>query len=232
MGDYNIKSSSEQAYQVMLNHTNTKIRMNDPINVSGVWSNNAEMASYHTQSTRTGTQSCFVSGGLDDRYDFILASTTIMNGTEGFRYIDGSYEALGQDGNRFNQSLTNPSNFSLPQEIIDAMYNFSDHLPVKMDMECTALVSASQQDLYLKPTIAVANPVSDRMIINLQNCGTGEAGVTLYSLKGFAILHFKPAVGQDNTIIELDSSQLAQGIYVLQVKTPNNSLMSFKVIKL
>jgi hypothetical protein len=55
--------------------------------------------------------------------------------TEGkLRYIPQSFRTPGQDGLRFDGSLIDPPNFSAPAPVINAMYNFSDHLPVMIDL--------------------------------------------------------------------------------------------------
>ncbi|MFN2395491.1 MAG: hypothetical protein ABR597_07360, partial [Bacteroidales bacterium] len=69
IGDFNMRSSFEQAYQILVNNANPEIRFYDPLNAPGVWGNNSDMAPHHTQSPRTGSHPCFVTGGLDDRYD-------------------------------------------------------------------------------------------------------------------------------------------------------------------
>ncbi len=143
MGDFNVNSSFEESYQLMIDYPeNPDIRFNDPIDKPGQWWNNPDMAMHHTQSTRTGYHPCFVTGGMDDRYDFILVSNDMLTGYSGLKYVEDSYMAVGQDGLRFNQSLVDPPNFSQPPEIISAMYNFSDHLPVILELEVTENLSS------------------------------------------------------------------------------------------
>jgi len=70
----------------------------------------------------------FATGILYYRYDFIPISNSVLDGTNGFKYVKNRYTSIGQDGIRFNQSLVSPVNFSKPLDIIDALFNFSDHL--------------------------------------------------------------------------------------------------------
>ncbi|HXK91846.1 MAG TPA: hypothetical protein PLA75_07210, partial [Bacteroidales bacterium] len=102
MGDFNLYSSSEGAYQQLTNHPNANIRFYDFINKYGDWSNNAYFAPYHSQSTHT-TSDCFSGGGLDDRFDFILGNINTITGAKGFKYLADSYTTLGQDGQHFNK---------------------------------------------------------------------------------------------------------------------------------
>lgn len=72
---------------------------------------------------------------MDDRFDFILLSGSIMDGSKGINYIPDSYETIGQDGEGFNSSLGISDNESVPEEIAGALYEFSDHLPVALKLQ-------------------------------------------------------------------------------------------------
>ncbi len=133
-GDLNLYTHTEKAWENFTDWTAASYNFYDPINRVGSWGNNSSFADVHTQSTHT-SQGCHSSGGMDDRFDFILASKFIMEGRGSVTYIPGTYKALGQDGNRFNGRLDTPTNNSAPSEVISAMYNMSDHLPVIMDVE-------------------------------------------------------------------------------------------------
>ena len=74
------------------------------------------------------------SGGKDDRFDIIFVSEDILNNDNGVSYINGTYEALGQDGAHYNQSINVGSNSAAPDSVVDALYYGSDHLPVMMDV--------------------------------------------------------------------------------------------------
>ncbi len=133
MGDLNLYSSSEQAFQNLINPDNTSIAFYDPANRIGDWSNNYSFSDVHSQATHTSGD-CFVTGGLDDRFDFILMSEDIKEGNNEIRFLSNSYETIGQDGNHFNDALIDGTNNSAPTNVINALYNMSDHLPVSMQM--------------------------------------------------------------------------------------------------
>jgi len=129
-GDFNLYSSSEAAFNTILNGGNVKLL--DPINTPGAWSSNSSFASVHTQSTRSGSLGdggAF--GGMDDRFDFIFFNNDLPSGANGLTYLSNSYEALGNDGNHYNKSINaSPTNTSAPSNVIDALYYMSDHLPI------------------------------------------------------------------------------------------------------
>lgn len=134
LGDLNLYNASEPAWINLLEDGPNKL--NDPINRIGNWSNNASFSDVHTQSPRTASFDLGVTGGLDDRFDFILPNDAIMDGRYGVRYLEDTYFALGNDGQHFNKSIiAAPINTSAPDSVIQALHDFADHLPVIMDIE-------------------------------------------------------------------------------------------------
>ena len=133
-GDFSLYSSNETAYQNLL--ADGPGQFYDPINRPGSWSNNASFKDIHTQSPRTLSFESGVTGGLDDRFDFILSTEDVLNGTYGLRILPTTYTAVGNDGLHFNQSIiANPTNTSAPDSVIQALHALSDHLPVIVDLE-------------------------------------------------------------------------------------------------
>jgi hypothetical protein len=134
LGDLNLYNASEPAWINLLEDGPNKL--NDPINRIGNWSNNSAFSDVHTQSPRTASFDLGVTGGLDDRFDFILPNDAIMDGRYGVRYLEDTYFALGNDGQHFNKSIiATPTNTSAPDSVIEALHDFADHLPVIMDIE-------------------------------------------------------------------------------------------------
>jgi len=127
VGDYNIYSSNELAYQKLLNQSLTGYVI-DPFTLTGTW-NNSNYAQYHTQSTRVRQFGDGAGGGLDDRFDMILMSQAIINSGD-ITYTPGSYNEYGNDGNHYNDSINQPPNSAVGQQIADALHYASDHLPV------------------------------------------------------------------------------------------------------
>ncbi|MFP4023578.1 MAG: endonuclease/exonuclease/phosphatase family protein [Thiohalospira sp.] len=135
LGDLNVYTPSEEAFQNLINPDYTEYAFNDPANQIGEWHKNYEYRYYHTQSTHTSSNGCYSSGGMDDRFDFILASNDIITGNKNLKYIDGSYTTIGQDGSSFDVALNTTSNSSVPNDVAQALYKMSDHLPVYLELE-------------------------------------------------------------------------------------------------
>lgn len=134
MGDLNVYYSDEEAYQNLTENFSTDIRFFDPVNTPGNWHSNPSYTFVHTQSTHLTSNGCSAGGGMDDRFDFILLSERIMSFQENIGFVSGSYISLGQDGLHLNQSINYPPNNSAPENIIEAIYYISDHLPVYIDL--------------------------------------------------------------------------------------------------
>jgi hypothetical protein len=133
MGDLNVYYPNEPGFLNLTEPVNEAYRFYDPADAIGEWHSNSDFAQYHTQSTHT-SGSCFSGGGMDDRFDFILASEAIMDTGNELSYLEGSYRTPGQDGQRFNMSLNRTNNGSVPDSIAEALYQVSDHLPVSMKL--------------------------------------------------------------------------------------------------
>ena len=132
-GDFNVYTSSEEAYDNLVNNPNYLVRFHDPIGRNGDWNNNSQFADIFTQSTHTGAADCASNGGMDDRFDFILVSNKVKNGTDKVKCLPETYHAFGQDGRRFNGSIVSPANTAVSERVAQALYTMSDHLPVVMN---------------------------------------------------------------------------------------------------
>jgi len=151
LGDLNVYSPTEKAFQNLINPEYSAYTFNDPVHQVGEWHNNDEYRLYHTQSTHTSGE-CYSTGGMDDRFDFILASDDIIDGTKKMQYIDNSYTTIGQDGNSFNGSLNTTANDSVPSAIAQALYTMSDHLPVYLELEVKQTATTlNLSNIYLIP---------------------------------------------------------------------------------
>ncbi len=129
IGDFNVYNSTEGAYTTFLG--SGACQLYDPLNEAGIWHNNSDYELIHTQSTRTTSFGGGATGGMDDRFDFILCTNDIIQGSNRMEYVSGSYVALGNDGNHFNTALTAaPTNTLYPDSLVQDLYNMSDHLPV------------------------------------------------------------------------------------------------------
>jgi PKD repeat protein len=146
-GDLNLYTSSEPAYQALIN--NIPYNLNDPL-PAGNWHTNSFYSLIHTQSTRTDDFGGGAIGGLDDRFDFILFSDDVLNGTNKVEFISNTCKAFGNDGNHYNNALIDPpTNPDVPDSVIQALYYMSDHLPVICDIRVEAIVDTTVTDIVI-----------------------------------------------------------------------------------
>lgn len=167
VGDFNIYNSNELAFQKLLNQSQSGYVI-DPLNLIGNWSLGA-FAPYHTQSTRIRNFGGGATGGLDDRFDMILMSNSILT-SGGITFNPGSYVTYGNDGNHYNDSINKPPNTVVSQQIADALHYASDHLPVyatfSFDLDYVELTSVTAliEGFYNGSTMK-----SDTVVIELRN---------------------------------------------------------------
>lgn len=230
VGDFNVYTYTESAFQKLINPSFTPIAFIDPINQLGDWNNNYAFRNYHTQSTHGSSDSdCHSSGGMDDRFDFILVSSSIKDGTADIEYKQDSYLAVGQDGLHYNGSINQPTNNTLPAEVINALYNMSDHLPVVAEFyigDQNSIASLSSEPLFYANVI---NPVSNELQYQFKTPVKEEISVSLFNISGVKVFETL-AVSGDYSIYSNNIDELKPGMYILNFAGKGIS-QSFRIIK-
>lgn len=152
-GDFNIPTSSQSAYQFLINSQAINDgRFFDPINTPGSWQNNVNFRFVHTQDP-------IGAGGMDDRYDQVLVSASLLDGA-GMHYVgdadvpystttwddpNHSYRSWGNDGTSFDTTLRVDGNTMVGPAIAQALITCAanaGHLPVALDMRVPARVAS------------------------------------------------------------------------------------------
>ncbi len=226
-GDFNVQSASEQSYQELVDNSNSLIRFKDPLERSGSWNNNSLYAPVHTQSTRSSSNGCASSGGLDDRFDFILCGQEVLDGSYGVTYVLDSYTAVGNDGKKFNNSILDVSNSSVPGTVLSALFNMSDHLPVYMELSIGRSVTNVSEPTFQNYLI-LNNPIQNKLQWKLQYPRSGR--FTLTDMQGKVI--YSHEIGAVTGWITRDLSNLNAGMYYVTFEAENNEVIRRKVLKL
>ncbi len=220
-GDFNFYASTEPAYYTITN--NSSVSMYDPVNRPGNWHNNSTFADIHTQATRTTLlPDGGNNGGMDDRFDMFFVSSDLMTGTNRMVSIPSSYEVVGQDGNRFNQSVISPANQAVPQSIASKLYYMSDHLPVYMQFALGGTIGINDHTqsrefeiLQVNEFLRIKNKKHHTLTLRIYN-GIGE----LITTKTFS--------DTDNYV---NISTLSPGMYVAYVVDENDNSIYVKFVK-
>ena len=236
-GDFNLYTSNEEAYIALLD-TNNPIVMVDPIdrptpafpndgtdyfdsnnyNSTYFW-NNSSFKDIHTQSTRTFSSESSVidqsgaTGGMDDRFDFIMMSNNLSNSSK-LHYVNNTYKPVGNNGNCYNSYVANPNcSGTWSQNTRDALHQFSDHLPVIMEIE-TPENTLSTTSLYKPLSVVGNNVVKETLYLKFNHLQ--ENSFTIYNQLGQIIKRVLVDTAQQ--IIEVDVRNFSKGIYYLKTK--------------
>jgi hypothetical protein len=105
---------------------------------------------------------------MDDRFDMQMVNARLLDGA-GLSYIGPtapgtaathSYRAFGNGGTTFNRRINDPLNTSKPASVLNALHDFSDHLPVVADYQLPAKLSASATQAPTRVIVGAAAAVN------------------------------------------------------------------------
>lgn len=224
-GDFNIYSTAETAYARLLNSATSLLV--DPLN--GWERNTAEFAGVYTQSTRVAADAnCGggVTGGLDDRFDMILYSTSLMA-----HYVDGSYTTFGNDGlPRLNDPINDPPNTAVSGAMADALRCASDHLPIFADFAFSEPTSTPEIPLTVIGGSVYPLPVTDRLFVRYRTDEPEIVAIHLMDQLGNIVQVFTDqqwSVGEQALQLPMEVSS---GCYYLLIKTHETQRMEKVVV--
>ena len=233
MGDFNMYSANESGYRLLTQtYSNPSICFMDPVGSAGVgeWNNNSQYAAYHTQSTRSYSDECFSSGGLDDRFDFILMADEIAFSYNHMRYVHGSYRAIGNDGSHFNMSVDQGYNSSVPAELAEALYDASDHLPVTMKIAVDVHLGVEDDEVQSLFATVAPNPATDFAKVGFFNPTEGNIQFELYSLQGQLVTQASEHFVSGSQQFDLNLQDLPNGFYMLRMTHESGLRQTVKVV--
>ncbi len=226
-GDMNLYGASEGAFVAFTTPTGpNSFRFYDPLNKVGEWHANYNFRNVHTQSTRTiANEGCFSTGGFDDRFDFILTSSEVLSGAKGIKFF--SYQALGQDGNRYNSSIISPANMSVPAEVANALYGMSDHIPLVMKVTYSSAPSSAKAEKN-SLSLHYNNPVTEMLTLQVPESAPVKA-VNLYNILGNKLQSIYP--NADSQKIDIDLSSFPSGFLLVEVILKDGRQKTIKILK-
>ena len=246
-GDFNFYTSNEEGYQYLIDDRNPII-MIDPIDRpappfpddgvdyfyyenydSTYFWNNSSFADIHTQSTRTSNSGLIddsgSTGGLDDRFDFIMMSENFNTSSDLF-YVNGSYQEIGNNGNCYNSFLSNTNcSGTYSQTLRNALIEFSDHLPVVMEIETPE--NTLSTDVVSSIKFVNSNTTEDYLKIFLTD-NLDKNNIKIYTINGQLIQVKTQANTSDNSLM-IDARHLSKGIYYLSHQKLNSPLKFIKI---
>ncbi len=226
LGDFNIYRSTEACYIRMLEvEPGNEGQFVDPYTLPGTW-NQGAYAPYHSQSTRVRQFGGGATGGMDDRFDFILNSKAMTE--EGrIKFIPNSLKPFGNDGNHYNDSINQRPNTSVPDSIADALAYGSDHLPVyalyKFDAHPNSIsnVSSNVPDNFILYQ-NYPNPFNPKTIINYELKVRNNVTLKVYDQNGKEVsklVNRKQDAGKYS--VEFNAQNLSSGVYFYTIRVGN-----------
>ncbi|WP_458627135.1 T9SS type A sorting domain-containing protein [Winogradskyella sp. PC D3.3] len=230
-GDLNIYTATEAAFQNLLSDSNS-ITFIDPPNRVGSWHNNSNYIDVFSQSTRTQTGMGGATGGLDDRFDFILTSEN-MASTANITYVADSYQVYGNNGliSCWNESInsseceTEGSQFSYT--LRNHLHNFSDHLPVTLSLETDATFLSVQNFKFSSNFSLESTLINDKLVVNINSIELQQKTLIIYNNLGQQVKTFHM---NSNTKQSLDVSDLQDGLYFINISHSNSNPLKFIII--
>ena len=225
-GDFNFYTSNEAGFLKIINSSNS-IQMIDPIDRlcpefpndgidyfnennydSTYFWNNSSFADVHSQSTRSAQlNGDGAGGGMDDRFDFIMISKNLTTSNNLF-YVANSYKTIGNNGNCYNSFVSNTNcvgEFS--QTLRNALFNFSDHLPIALELESSKNTLSTK---YHPLTILTTNYVSDYLSLEVDK---KIDHLKLYNTLGQIVYEKKHITSQK---LDINVNMLTEGLYYLK----------------
>lgn len=252
-GDLNIQTSSEAAYvELVGSQSNNAGRFFDPILRPGSWNNNSTFRFLHTQDP-------IGPGGMDDRFDQILVSASLIDGG-GMDYIGNptipysnttwndsnhSYRAWGNDGSSYNLPLNIATNAmvgpTIAQAIVDSTGGTAGHIPVFLDLRVPAEV-ASPATLDFGTVVQGSTAQQTLTVTNAGDVGlwtTNGIATLVYTLgasAGFSsppgIFNELPGGGGNDHVIVMDTATVGvkSGTLTIHSNAPDEPVRVVQLI--
>ena len=139
-----------------------------------------------------------------------------------------TYHALGQDGLRLNRDLLSPTNNSIPTEILEAMYNFSDHLPVicDFDIKNTTKIDKYASSFYIN----VENPVKNELFMQIFAENDQVFDFEIFNITGQKIDQFSELIPAGNYSFSR-RFEYAPSFYIIKITNAQKETFIKKLIK-
>ncbi len=236
MGDYNVYTNTEAAFYQLTTNTDSLNKLKDPLNKVGTWNNNSAYQNIHTQSTHTTQTGGFSSGGMDDRFDIMLCSKSLISDSANMRILPSTYIPVGNDGQHFNLAINAaPTNTSVPTDVLGALYNMSDHIPIRADFVFTPKKplpqSVSQELKNFENQIYLQNPISNELNIHVSAALLSKnISFELFDINAKRLLKFNHLFTENDLHYTLPFD-MNQGVYILKIRNENGWVIQRKLLK-
>lgn len=230
-GDFNLYNAYEQAYLNLINTTNSVVIV-DPLDSFGYWHNNPDFSFAHTQSTRNivtqedGVGNSGATGGLDDRFDFIMLSESTTFSNPNLTFVQNSYRSIGNNGNCIDKRIDDPScegEYSL--QLRRKLHQMSDHTPLMLTLQTQEpLLDIPSFTLNTTLYFTGKNVVTEQLGIGYTNyLNNINEPLVIYNMMGQKV----QTILLQNNHSTIDVSNLSKGIYLITLQNQPTHTLKF-----
>ena len=150
-----------------------------------------------------------------------------MNGNEHIKYKPGSYTTIGQDGNHYNQAINQGNNTSVPSNVLNALYQNSDHLPLSIVLEYGENIGI--EDYFASFPVRLQNPCRDNLRLFFSAPLQSKTHYRLIDMMGKT--HLQGILNSADNDISIPLYNVGKGIYILILRTAKGDTLRLKVVK-
>jgi hypothetical protein len=169
---------------------------------------------------------------MDDRFDFILISDEIRFGTRNVLYLQESYKAFGQDGQRFNSSINSPpANTAVSQEISEALLNVSDHLPIVLQLRVDKVLQTPEHSSNPFMAEIYPMPVTSEMNVSFYLQQPGMVKFEILDAQGRLIAAEEHYFQNGKQVYSFGTDQLKAGFYFVRMRSQMGHSTVLRLVK-
>ena len=116
-------------------------------------------------------------------------------------------------------------------EVVEALYDASDHLPVTMKIAVDAKLSVADNDLPALQASIAPNPATSVATVFFNNPKTGKVLFDIYSVQGQLVKSGTGWFSEGESQFELSIGDLAEGFYLLRIENEFGFYETLKLLK-
>jgi hypothetical protein len=152
------------------------------------------------------------------------------------RILPSTYIPVGNDGQHFNLAINAaPTNTSVPTDVLGALYNMSDHIPIRADFVFTPkkpLPQSVSQDLKnFENQIYLQNPISNELNIHVSAALLSKnISFELFDINAKRLLKFNHLFTENDLHYTLPFD-MNKGVYILKIRNENGWVIQRKLLK-
>lgn len=225
-GDFNLYGVTEPAWVTLTGGSSPHFI--DPADMATSGWHGPSFAAIHTQSPNDDSNDCAATGGMDDRFDFILNSPAIAAGTQDIEIL--GYRAYGNDGESYNEALDCSNTKSVSASVCQALRKGSDHLPVVMELSFPAKAIGGDSNLPFKAAL-LGNPARTSLGVRLETAESGSYRWDIINILGQRLAEGLEPVGAPGSTFSISLPEMAAGSYFLTLRNGEDKALMLPFVK-